>query len=112
MVSPQRCRSPIQDETVSTPTQQSQKIATEVPWSDELTDYDRAHLATYLRILDALAAEASPEEMTRMILGIDPALEPERARAALRSHVERAQWMTRHGHLLATGSGDHRRKAK
>ena len=97
---------------MSTPPKQPQKIATEVPWSDDLTDYDREHLVTYLRILDALAAKASPEEITRVILGIDPASEPERARAALRSHVERAQWMTRHGHLLAMGPRAHRRKAK
>jgi len=97
---------------VSKPPHQSQKIATEVPWSDELTDYDREHLATYLRILDALAAEASPEEMTRVILGIDSASEPERARAALASHVGRAQWMVEHGHLLARVRGFRRSKAK
>ena len=97
---------------MSKPSQQSPKVANEAPCSEVLTDYDREHLATYLRILDALAAEASPEEMSRVILGIDPAVEPERARTALASHVGRAQWMIKHGHLLATDRGLRRNKAK
>ncbi len=78
------------------------EIADEVPWADSLTDYDQTHLIVYLRLLDAAAEKANPEEMARIILGIDPAREPQRAQKSLASHLRRAQWMTEHGyrHLL------------
>lgn len=77
-------------------------IADEVPWSDHLTEYDEEHFITYLRLLDAAAECACKEEMARIVLGIDPAKEPERALRALDSHLARARWMTEHGyrHLL------------
>ncbi|TIP99911.1 MAG: hypothetical protein E5X60_07025 [Mesorhizobium sp.] len=76
---------------------QSSTLLDEVPWSDRLTAYDRAHFTTYMRLLDASADEAPQEEMAHLILGIDPALEPERARNALRSHLDRANWMVTTG---------------
>lgn len=78
------------------------KIADEAPWSNELTSYDEAQLVTYLRLLDASAEGASDDEMAKIILGIDPATEPERAKRALASHLRRARWMTEAGyqHLL------------
>lgn len=79
----------------------STPILTEAPWSEDITDYDRAHLTTYLRILDALTDKASPDEMARLILGIDPTKEPDRARAAVDSHIKRARWLSEHGRLLA-----------
>ena len=77
-------------------------IANEVPWSDHVTAYDREHFTVYLRLLDAAADGASAEEMSRIVLGIDPANEPARAKQALDSHLRRAGWMTEHGyrHLL------------
>ena len=77
-------------------------IAEDVPWSDGITAYDEAHFAIYLRLLDADAGGASNGEMARIILGIDPKTEPERARKALASHLRRARWMTAHGyrHML------------
>ncbi|SFL14660.1 hypothetical protein SAMN04488498_1409 [Mesorhizobium albiziae] len=36
--------------------------------------------------------------MAHLILGIDPAREPERARKALRSHLDRANWMVTTGY--------------
>ncbi|RWF81920.1 MAG: hypothetical protein E5X63_21360 [Mesorhizobium sp.] len=74
------------------------QIADEVPWSDRLTAYDRAHFTIYMRLLDASADEAPDQVMARLILGIDPALEPERARKALRSHLDRANWMVTSGY--------------
>ncbi|RWD50807.1 MAG: hypothetical protein EOS25_21325 [Mesorhizobium sp.] len=73
-------------------------IADEVPWSDSITSYDRQHRTIYLRILDACAYNASVEEMADRILGIDPILEPIRARKAVRSHIDRANW------IVTTGS--------
>jgi hypothetical protein len=77
-------------------------IADEVPWSEKITKYDEAHFVTYLRLLDASVAGASDAEMCRIVLGIDAAKEPDRAKRALESHLRRARWMTEHGyrHLL------------
>ncbi|RWL01793.1 DUF2285 domain-containing protein [Mesorhizobium sp.] len=83
---------------------QSPTLLDEVPWSDSLTAYDRAHFTTYMRLLDASADEAPQEEMAHLILGIDPALEPERARKALRSHLDRANWMVTSGYKELFGS--------
>ncbi|MER9463448.1 DUF2285 domain-containing protein [Mesorhizobium australicum] len=73
-------------------------IADEVPWSENLTSYDRENFTIYLRILDACADNASEEEMADRILGIDPSIEPVRARKALRSHIDRANWMVTTGY--------------
>ncbi|HEV2898198.1 MAG TPA: DUF2285 domain-containing protein [Pseudaminobacter sp.] len=73
-------------------------IADEVPWSDGLTAYDKEHFTTFMQLLDASADDAPEEEMAHVILGIDPAREPERARKALRSHLDRANWMVTTGY--------------
>jgi hypothetical protein len=74
------------------------EIADEVPWSEQVTEYDERHFIVYLRLLDASADGATDEEMTRIVLGIDPVKEPVRARRALDSHLRRARWMTEHGY--------------
>ncbi|TIM37241.1 MAG: DUF2285 domain-containing protein [Mesorhizobium sp.] len=73
-------------------------FADEVPWSDRITAYDKDHFTTYMRLLDASADNATEEEMARVILGIDPAREPERARNVLRSHLDRANWVVTSGY--------------
>ncbi|MBU6298056.1 MAG: DUF2285 domain-containing protein [Alphaproteobacteria bacterium] len=73
-------------------------IAEDVPWSDALTPYDEANLVLYVRLLDACAAGASDDEMVRVLFGIDPRREPDRARRTLASHLRRARWMTEHGY--------------
>lgn len=82
----------------------SAPIADQVDWSDSLTAYDKEHFTTYMRLLDASADHASEEEMAHLILGIDPALEPERARKALRSHLERANWIMTSGYKVLFAS--------
>ncbi|ODA93203.1 hypothetical protein BFX40_10070 [Mesorhizobium sp. SEMIA 3007] len=77
---------------------QSSTLRDEVPWSESLTSYDRQHFKIYLRIIDACADNASLEEMANLILGIDPALEPVRARRAVRSHIDRANWIVTTGY--------------
>lgn len=74
------------------------EIADEVPWSEHLTDYDERHFIVYLRLLDASSEGASDDEMCRVILGIDPVKERNRARHVLDSHLRRARWMTEHGY--------------
>ena len=70
----------------------------EVPWSDNLTDYDREHLTLYVRLLDATQAGMPDAEICRALLGWDMSADPDGAAQALQSHLRRAQWMTEHGY--------------
>ena len=76
----------------------SKPISDEVPWSDHLTDYDRSHFDIYLRLLDATADKTDEDEIIRIVLRLDPAREPERARKIFASHLKRARWMTETGY--------------
>ena len=81
--------------TVTDPTT---TIAEAPPAFDHLTDYDRRHLKTYARLLDAAADDACWEEVAEVVLGLDPTIEPDRSRRIHESHLERARWMTRVGY--------------
>jgi hypothetical protein len=72
------------------------------PQTDRVNAYDERHLATYIRLLDADAEGADWREAVRIIFGIDPAREPDRAKIVHDSHLARARWMTETGyrHLL------------
>ena len=76
----------------------AQPISDAPPASDHLTDYDRSHLKTYLRLLDAAAENADWREVATIVLGIDPEADPERAHRVHSAHLERARWMTRAGY--------------
>jgi type VI secretion system activator RovC-like protein len=80
-------------------------IADQPPAEPSVTDYDRAHLKLYLRLLDADAERASWEEVSRLLLDIDPARGRERARLRYESHLARARWMTDQGYLDLLKSG-------
>ncbi len=69
----------------------------EAPNETCLTDYDRAHLATYLRLLDAESEGAAWQEVTKVIFDLDPVSDPARAEQTYRSHLERAHWMIENG---------------
>jgi hypothetical protein len=73
------------------------------PASDTLTDYDRAHLKLYMRLLDADADGADWQEATHLLVGIDAGVESRRAEAVYQAHLARAKWMIDHGYrqLLA-----------
>ena len=73
-------------------------VADNAPSDDILTPYDNDHLVTYLRLLDAAAEGADWTEAARLVLGMDPEREPERARATWESHLGRARWLTEHGY--------------
>jgi hypothetical protein len=73
-------------------------VADEAPKAPTLTAYDKDHLVTYLRLLDADAEGADWREVAQLVLHIDANREPERARRAFDSHLERARWMTEHGY--------------
>jgi hypothetical protein len=68
------------------------------PSDRHITDYDRALLPTYARLLDADRAGAAPEEIARLVLRLDPAADPDRARRSVASHLARARWMTEQGY--------------
>ncbi|WP_284394584.1 DNA -binding domain-containing protein [Devosia yakushimensis] len=68
------------------------------PESPELTEYDRAHMKAYMRVLDAATEGADWREAVAVIFEIDPEVEPERARRVHDSHLARARWMTEHGY--------------
>jgi hypothetical protein len=70
------------------------------PTAARLTDYDELHIVTYIRLLQADNEGANWEDVARIVLHIDPIREPDRARRALQSHLERAKWMTEQGRLL------------
>ncbi|WP_026607576.1 DNA -binding domain-containing protein [Methylocapsa acidiphila] len=73
-------------------------VADFAPSEAQVTDYDRMHLTTYLRLLDAASEGAPWEEVARIVLGLDPAREPARARRAHETHLARARWLTEHGY--------------
>jgi hypothetical protein len=78
------------------------------PTAAILTGYDERHLVTYLRLLDAESDGADWQEVAKIVLHIDPAREPERARRAWETHLARARWMTEKGHVhLQRGGAPH-----
>jgi len=81
------------------------KIADSAPNAPQLTPYDEQHAVTYMRLLDAEADNADWREVARIVLGIDPTLDPDRARRTFESHLARAKWAARQGfrHLLQRG---------
>jgi type VI secretion system activator RovC-like protein len=80
-------------------------VADSAPDEPALTSYDEQHAVTYARLLDAEADNADWHEVARIVLRVDPASEPERARNVYESHLARAKWVARHGyrHLLNRG---------
>ncbi|MEW6121700.1 MAG: DUF2285 domain-containing protein [Pseudomonadota bacterium] len=68
------------------------------PSNPELTDYDRAHIRLYARLLDATADGAEWQEIVSVLFGLDPAQEPERARHVYDSHLARARWIAAGGY--------------
>lgn len=85
------------------PQKDSSAFQDEVPWSDQLTDYDLAHFKTYVRLLDAAASGASYSEMSQDIFGLDSETDKERAYRVVEAHLKRAQWMTTQGYRQLLG---------
>ena len=59
-------------------------IADVAPAGPAITEYDEEHMITYMRVLDADQEGADWRDISRIVLHIDPAREPNRARASLR----------------------------
>ncbi len=73
------------------------------PDAPRLTAYDEDHLADYIRLLDADDAGAYWSAAAALVFGIDPAAEPDRAKAMHASHLARARWMTEVGYAYLLG---------
>ncbi|WP_299211549.1 DUF2285 domain-containing protein [uncultured Tateyamaria sp.] len=78
--------------------QNSFELAEAPPESDSLTDYDRAQLKLYARLLDAQADEAALSEIAHHLFGINAEDEPERAKRIHDSHLARAHWVAEQGY--------------
>jgi len=74
-------------------------VADEAPTAPMVTNYDKAHLRLYLRLLDADAEGAAWDEAARLLLDIDPVAERDRALRRHETHLARARWMTERGYL-------------
>ncbi|MFO1110850.1 MAG: DUF2285 domain-containing protein [Bradyrhizobium sp.] len=68
------------------------------PLTDRVNAYDEAHLATYLRLLDAAEEGADWREVCKIVFGLDVDADPERAKRMHDSHLARARWMTEKGY--------------
>ena len=75
------------------------EIADRAPNDPVLTEYDRAHLVTYLRLLDAEASGARWEEAAQLLLRVDPQTARDAARMTYETHASRARWMADEGYL-------------
>lgn len=75
-------------------------VTDSAPDDKALTAYDEQHVVTYARLLQAETEGADWREVTRVVLHIDPAREPDRARNAYLTHLARAKWVTEQGRLL------------
>lgn len=67
--------------------------------SPSVTAFDHRHLKTYLRILDGSGAGADWREIATVVLELDVASKPIRARRVYDAYLERARWMSAHGYL-------------
>ncbi len=70
----------------------------QAPDAPELTDYDRGQMQTYLRLLDAADEGADWREVVRIVFGLDPDVDTERARTLYDSHLARARWISARGY--------------
>lgn len=73
-------------------------VTDDVPWSENITPYDKQHFVTYLRLLDGKDEGADWREVARIVLHRDPAAEPDRTRRCWEQHLKRAKWMTESGY--------------
>jgi hypothetical protein len=73
-------------------------FADQAPEGAELTEYDRQHLALYLRLLDATKEGAAWTEVAQILFGLDPNRDRDRALLVYNSHLARARWMVDHGY--------------
>lgn len=72
-------------------------VIEEAPQDMTLTDYDRVHVLTYARLLDAERDGHGWAEAAVEILDLNIAANRTRAKACWRSHLDRAHWFVNGG---------------
>jgi hypothetical protein len=70
----------------------------EPPTGTTVTDYDRSHLALYLRLLDAADDGANWREAAATIFGLDSSADYARTKKVYDAHLARAQWLSANGY--------------
>ena len=95
---PQTSSLRIRGMTMRTPVELDPDVDDEAPTGDAITAYDERHYVTYLRLLDAKAEGADWKEVAQIVLHRDPVADELRTRRCWRSHLERAQWLSREGY--------------
>ncbi len=63
------------------------------PWSETLSDYDRAHISTYARLLYDESEGATEDDLARMVFHLNPCSNRPRVQRIVRSHLRRAHWI-------------------
>jgi hypothetical protein len=86
-------------------------VADSAPDDKALTPYDEQHVVTYTRLLQAESEAADWREVARIVLHIDPVQEPDRARNAYLSHLQRAKWVTEQGRLLRSAGANSKKSS-
>jgi hypothetical protein len=69
------------------------------PEDPTLTDYDRVHLISYLKLLDCEAAGLGWAYAARHIFSLPESKCDSAAELMYAKHLARAEWMTRSGYL-------------
>jgi hypothetical protein len=77
------------------------------PDSSQLTDYDRANVATYLQVLDADTLRVDWSITARTVLALDIDKDSALARRIYDAHLARARWMTTTGYKLLLAERPH-----
>ncbi|MCW0197652.1 DUF2285 domain-containing protein [Sphingopyxis sp.] len=57
-----------------------------------MTDYDRTHILTYARLLDAERDDYDWTDVAMEVLDLDVAADPGGAKSCWQSHLDRAHW--------------------
>ena len=70
----------------------------EAPSGNVVTDYDIAHAALYIRLMDAEAAGQGWKTIASQVFGLDVERDPDRAQRVVESHLARALWMRDEGY--------------
>lgn len=84
-----------------------ESIAEAPPADEHVTEYDRLHTKTYLRLLDAAAAGADWRSVASVVLGLDPDVDADHAQRVHDAHLARARWMMTVGYRdIAEGKPD------
>lgn len=67
-------------------------IAEHAPDAPIMTDYDRVHILTYARLLDAERDGYDWSDVAMEVLDLDVAADPCGAKNCWQSHLDRAHW--------------------